>query len=459
MHAYSLSHLSDQTLLRDLTSLVARDRATTAALLAHLAEVDARRLYLPAAYASMYAYCVNELHLSEDAACKRITVARVARQFPAIFQALADGRLHLSGIVLLAPYLTPQNGDELLGAAERRTKAEIEELIAQRFPRSEMMALVQALPGSSRRDELSAPGRIEPPGPERGETFTGQHAPAHVGLGSRVTPVAPDRFLLQLTIGRDTQDKLRHAQELLGHRLPSGDIAQVLDRALDALIEKLEKTKFAATSRPRRNASQPPSANPRHIPARVKRAVWERDGGQCTFVSDTGRRCAARKLLEFDHVEEVARGGQATGAGIRLRCRAHNQYGAECTFGAGFMRHKREAAAENRPREAEARTAESRRREAEARAADEARRQAAAARAAEETRHKAAQDRARAAAEEVITPLRLLGFRADEARRAAALCEAISDAPLEQRVRRALSCLSPRPRTPARAPTGLGSAP
>ena len=291
MRTYSLSHLSDPTLLRDLVALVARDRATTAELLAHVAEVDARRLYVPVAYPSMFAYCVQELRLSEDAAYKRIQAARVARQFPAIFGALADGRLHLAGVVLLAPYLTPQNAGALLDAAGHRTKAEIEELIAQPFPRSEMMGLVQALPASPpRADELSAPGRIETLGPERVEAFTGQHAPGHVGPRSKVTPVAPDRFLLQLTIGRDTQGKLRHAQELLGHRLPSGDVAQVLDRALDALIEKLEKTKFAATTRPRRNASRRPSANPRHIPARVKRAVWERDGGQCTFVSEAGRR-------------------------------------------------------------------------------------------------------------------------------------------------------------------------
>src|SRR5438552_8405873 len=64
---YSLSHLSDRALLRDLAALVAHDRATTARLLAHLAEVDERRLYLPAAYPSMFAYCVHELRLSEDA--------------------------------------------------------------------------------------------------------------------------------------------------------------------------------------------------------------------------------------------------------------------------------------------------------------------------------------------------------------------------------------------------------
>jgi hypothetical protein len=93
---YSLSHLADHIVLRDLAALASHDLATTAALLAHLAEVDERKLYLPAAYPSMYLYCVRELRMSEDTAFKRIRVARIARQFPAIFSALADGQLNLA---------------------------------------------------------------------------------------------------------------------------------------------------------------------------------------------------------------------------------------------------------------------------------------------------------------------------------------------------------------------------
>src|SRR5437667_11952112 len=148
MCKYSLSHLSDRALLRDLAALVAQDRATTARLLAHIAECDARRLYLPAAYPSMFAYCVHELRLSEDAAYKRIQAARVARQFPGIFEAVADGRLHLTAVGLLAPYLTPENAAELLAAAAHRTKSEIEELLARRFPSSETLGLVAAPPDS-----------------------------------------------------------------------------------------------------------------------------------------------------------------------------------------------------------------------------------------------------------------------------------------------------------------------
>jgi hypothetical protein len=399
-----LTHLSDPVPLRGLTSLVAQDRATTAALLAHLAECDVRRLHLPAAYPSMFAYCVHELRLSEDAAYKRIQAARVARRFPVIFEALADGRLHLGAVCLLAAHLTPENLGDLIAAATHRTKSEIEELIARRFPRSEAMGLVQALPATlGSKDVQLAPGQVEAAGREDSGALASRLAPGQVGTHAKLAPIAPERFELNVTIGRDTHDKLRYAQDLLGHELPSGELAQVLDRALDALIEQLEKRKFAASTRPRRSVR--PSAHPRHVPAHVKRTVWERDGGQCTFVSEAGRRCAARKLLEFDHVEEVARGGKASVAGIRLRCRAHNQYAAECRFGAGFMREKREASR---------RKADVRREERET------------------------QGRARAAAEEVIAPLRVLGFSAEEARQAAALCEAIPEAPLEQRVRRAL---------------------
>jgi hypothetical protein len=58
----------------------------------------------------------------------------------------------------------------------------------------------------------------------------------------------------------------------------------------------------------------------------------------------------------------------------------------------------------------------------------------------------------------VIAPLRSLGFRAEEARQAAALCEAIPEASLEQRVRRALTYFHP-PRTYAQPTASLGSPP
>jgi 5-methylcytosine-specific restriction endonuclease McrA len=159
-----------------------------------------------------------------------------------------------------------------------------------------------------------------------------------------VTPLSPERYGLQVTLDEPTHAKLRHAAELLSHRVPAGDLAQVLALVLDAAIPELEKRKFAATARPRRTP-RGSGKDSRHIPADVRRDVWKRDQGRCTFMSDSGRRCERRTGLQFDHVQAYARGGEATVSGIRLRCRAHNQYEAERTFGPEFMRHKRLAAA------------------------------------------------------------------------------------------------------------------
>ena len=344
MNGYSLTHLTDQTLLHDLKASLARDRAATATVLAHLAEVDTRRLYLPAGYPSMFAYCVHELGLCEQAAFYRIRAARTARRFPVIFTAVAEGRLHLSTVVLLAPHLTSENVDELLAAATRKTKSETEQLLAQRFPRPDVPARVRAVsvaPVPPQDTEQLSPGIVVPPPTltfeqlspgivppqptpaieSRSTATASQHFVGQMERSisrPRLAPLAPRRFALQLTMSQELHDKLRYAQELLSHQVPSGDVAQVLERALDALIPQLEKRKFAATDRPQ--VQRRPTTNPRHIPSDVKRTVWKRDGGRCTFVSETGHRCPARTLLEFDHVDPVARGGQATVA--RMGCAA-----------------------------------------------------------------------------------------------------------------------------------------
>jgi hypothetical protein len=337
----------------------------------------------------MYAYCVQHLHLSEDAAFKRIRAARTARQFPAIFPAVADGRLSLSAVVLLTPCLTRENAGPLLDAAIHKSRAQIELLLAQRFPRpdvpDQIVALVPALPAAqlapgpvamppdrAAQGPLAGPGQLAPAAPNgvgaeqvSPARLASRLAPGPVAspsLRDKVAPLAPGRFALQLTLGEATHEKLRYAQALLGHAVPSGDLAQVLDRALEALIQQLERKRFAAgaRSRPaRRRRPAPPdtSERERDVPAAVRRAVWQRDGGRCTFVSEQGHRCESRTRLELDHVHPVARGGQTTAENLRLRCRAHNQYAADCTYGAGFMREKREASRRRAARVAPSSTA------------------------------------------------------------------------------------------------------
>jgi hypothetical protein len=150
-------------------------------------------------------------------------------------------------------------------------------------------------------------------------------------------------FLVRVVLPKSTRDKLCHAQALLSHSVPTGDLAQVFDRALDALISKLEVRKLGGATRRQMPFSS--DAGSRYIPAAIRRAVWERDGGRCTFVSITGGRCRSRRFLECDHVVPVSRGGKGTLDNVRLRCGAHNQYEAERAFGRDFMRQKRQEAA------------------------------------------------------------------------------------------------------------------
>ncbi len=361
MLAYTLTNLSDAALIRDLKALLQSDRATTAALLAHIAEVDARRLYAPAGYSSMFAYCVGELRLSEGGTYKRITAARAARKYPILFRLVAEGRLHLTAIKFLAPHLTPGNAGELIASAVGLSSAALEMMLGQRFGREDeptrigvVKAVVQKPEGlleqafaaaSSTSSQLVArpvdPGvgpraQAEPAGADGGE-------PRALSASPTATVDLAPRYRLEVTIDQATFDKLAHAQSLLSHSIRPGDVARVLEKALDALISHVEKRKVAATTaRPQaraRNARAVAAA--RRIPAGVRRAVWARDGGQCTFLGETMQRCRSRSFLEFDHVEPVARGGLATLENIRLRCRTHNQYEAERVFGARFMAEKR----------------------------------------------------------------------------------------------------------------------
>src|SRR4051812_6949239 len=104
------SALSDRELLGTLDRLACDERHASAELIANLAVLDERpALYAREGYGSLFAYCTQALHLSEDAACSRIEVARGCRQFPDLLDGLASGDLTLTSVRLLRPHLTIDN--------------------------------------------------------------------------------------------------------------------------------------------------------------------------------------------------------------------------------------------------------------------------------------------------------------------------------------------------------------
>jgi hypothetical protein len=134
---------------------------------------------------------------------------------------------------------------------------------------------------------------------------------------------------LQLTVSAAVREKLERATDLMRHRNPNGDLAVVVERALDALLEQLEKERLAKTSRPRRAAR----ASVGRVSAAARREVFARDGEQCTYVDAEGRRCSSRAFLELDHIESRALGGPDDAENLRVACRSHNQLHAEEVFG------------------------------------------------------------------------------------------------------------------------------
>ncbi len=288
-----------------------------AELLVHLGEIDERKLYLDRAFSSMFAFCVGELGFSEDAAYNRIGVARAARRLPVILEAVRSGQVHLTGLRLLAPRLTTDNQGKVLAEAAGKSKREIEELVARLWPQPAVPTVVRKLPERPNPPPEALPAfafgtamPTAPPDSSPALALAPPPAPAP-RLDERravVAPLSGDTFKFQFTGSRACHDKFRQAQDLLRHRIPDGDLATIFEKALDSLIEDVKKERFA-TGRKARQAptEETDESRSRHIPDAIKREVFERDGGRCTFADERGRRCAETGGLEFDHRDGFAR--------------------------------------------------------------------------------------------------------------------------------------------------------
>jgi len=337
-HAFTLN---DAALVSALTRLARTEREATVALIVHLAEFDSRRLYAGLGFQSTWAYCMEVLRLSEDATCNRIETARMARKYPVVLDMLETGTLSPTTARLLAKRLTDENHEVLLAEASGKSKRQVEEILARHFPESDVRASVRKVSGAVPVAVSEAPPPVLALAERVGSASTSASATAPTGpppllaVAPRpiVRPLGPERYEIRFTASAETCEKLRLAQDLLGHAVPSGDLVQVFDRALNVLVEELVKRKFAATERPRPGRGQ--SDDSRNVPAEVKRKAFVRDGGCCGFVSPDGRRCGSKRFLEFHHLEPYGVGGKPTVDNIQLRCGVHNRYEAELFYGPG----------------------------------------------------------------------------------------------------------------------------
>ena len=309
--------LPDGELVSSLNGLLRASRRTVAEVIAHLGEVEERRLYLLAGHGSMFSYCVARLGMSEDEACRRIDVARLARRHPLLFERLADGGVSLSVAALLKTHLTGENAAALLDAVSGKTVWQAKEVLAAWFPQPDVLPSVRKLP--ARKENAVLPGctPVEAPAAQLGLSGVGgqvTHSPAAPTLpcphkvgapsgslpsagassgaaasgaaeparptpadGSRspaptaipahrhathrsIEPLSAARYKVQLTASAELKHKLELARDLLRHAIPSGDLATLIERALDVLLEQTMKRRFAMPARARSSASSAPRA-------------------------------------------------------------------------------------------------------------------------------------------------------------------------------------------------------
>jgi hypothetical protein len=292
--------LSDAELLTATRRLVGRSNQLLASLLAHLAEVEARGIHRARACASLYTYCIYELRFSEDEAFRRVSAARLVRRFPVLLDAVAAGELHLTGLLMLGPHLTPDNLVEVLALAKHRTKKELARLVRRLDPLPEVPPRIEPLgpapsrlsspaptwsqsvdalnpirelePGARPRDWMdwthSAASANDASSAARGDCAISadQHALARgdadehaLARGDEDATAAelpqsrlgPQRYKAQFEASEEYVELVERAKALLSHRGPHPDLGDLPLCAMRALVVELESEKYAVTMRQR----------------------------------------------------------------------------------------------------------------------------------------------------------------------------------------------------------------
>jgi len=354
---------SARDLDRRLADLVRNERHLVVQFVVELAGFAERKLYRELGYTSLFHYCVRQLGLSKSSAFRRSEVARLIARFPFIADRLAEGRLSIRALVALREILTEENHAGVLTRAEGKSQEEAQLLAVEYRPKPVPRDVVRALPMPRAPFGPSVPPvavavvpaetRMPPGPPEVVQALPMPGAPsaepvppvafAVVPAETKtsplslevVKPLTPELRRLNVTVTAEFIDELEQVRVALSHQFPDGNFEQVVREAFKLVLERDRKRK-ALTERPRPQ-SEIPSENDRYVPAAVKRTVWERDRGRCTWPMGDGKVCGATHQLEFDHDLEVALGGKPTIGSVRLLCKSHNLMKAEQRFGRTFM--------------------------------------------------------------------------------------------------------------------------
>lgn len=324
--------MGGRELLALMKRLSAAERTLSVYSILQLAEVQRRKLYVDAGFPTMFAYCVGELGYSEGNAFRRLQAVDAARKFPEVVSLVKEGAITVCALSVIARHLTAENSARVLKMAEGKSVRAVERIAAELAPRPDTRDVIRSISTAPTNESIDAGataiGAAESASPEAAPpAFSPSPAPAMRKLESRqkVTPLSLDRSQFSFTGSEELRVVVERCKDVLWHRYPEGRLEDIF-LVLGKFYLERQDPELLLPSKPK-----PARQIETRVSARwVRSAVYKRDGGRCTFVSQEGRRCEARRGLEYDHIVPWSRGGVSDDpANIRLLCRAHNQRAAE----------------------------------------------------------------------------------------------------------------------------------
>ncbi len=318
-----------------LIDLLRAEFASLGAFLDALAEFDRRKLFRDLGHANLFMYLHKGLGLSRGAAHYRCAAAWLVQRFPEVLEPIREGRLCFTTVAVLASVVTEENLAAVLPRFFGLSKKEALELAAELKPRTvvptrtvvtrvEPAVSSVVMKAETIRVEVIDPAKVHP-----GELW----APRTEVERTVVEPMTANESRIHMTVSTQLLEKLEAARRGQGHVQPGATKEQVIEAALDLLLEK-QASRRAEVKRPQRN---PRPAKPDHVTAAVKREVWARDGGKCQWPVDGGGVCGSMTRLEIDHVVPRGKGGASTVENTRILCKAHNIEAARQAYGDAHM--------------------------------------------------------------------------------------------------------------------------
>jgi hypothetical protein len=334
----------------DLVDLLRREHHALAEFLSALAAFDRTRGWAELGHASLFAFLVKDLGLSNGAAAYRKAAVELVQRFPQVLEQLRSGALCITTVFELSKVVTDENASDVIprffGASRRDAKNVVAELAPVPAPERTVVTAVLA-PLAPANLALSA-GRPADQVRANPDLAAQEGRVARWDLAVPPTVVEPKTAELSrvhVTVPRRLLEKLAAARDALSHSNPNATDAEVLEVGLDLIIERHRKRrgigakprKPAAASQATAAASPPPPRRSRYVPAEIWRAVWARDGGHCVWPLEDGGICGSTHKLQLDHLDGWALGGETTADRCRILCEGHNDRHARELYGDDHM--------------------------------------------------------------------------------------------------------------------------